>query len=73
LIDPPVSWKAARTEILACAVRQAAELALLAEGVEDLFSAYQHVTSRTALLKEELRCGSFTGVGGSRSSGFILV
>jgi hypothetical protein len=54
MIDPPVSWGEARTELLTCAVRQAAELALLAEGVEVLFSACKDLTSRTALHGEEL-------------------
>jgi hypothetical protein len=53
-IDRPVSWGEARIELLTSAVRQGAQVALLAEGVNDLFSARRDITSKTALLEEEL-------------------
>lgn len=46
IIESPVCWEEARVELLTCVVRQAAEVALSVEGVEDLIAGFENVTSR---------------------------
>lgn len=54
VIEPPAPWGEARIELLSCAVRQGAELALIAEGVTDLAAGFREIRSRTVPHEGEL-------------------
>lgn len=54
-IDPPTPWGEARVELLTCALRQLADLALGAEGYDPARSPYPELCSRIELLPDGLQ------------------
>jgi hypothetical protein len=52
--EPPTPWGEARVELLTCALRQLADLALEAEGVDLIGSPYPEISSHLQLTPEDL-------------------